>query len=131
MQAGDYMWEINYPFPYQSSEFSRVYSLFLEALSKDEAGVVFESRRQLRRILSGDAFEYMVWQEWKEGLARFIENRVRNRLGLEENHSGSEKPFCRVSLYEGGARFIAFLFQRKRELLVEIEDHFYEMLNSG
>ncbi|MCW3138423.1 MAG: hypothetical protein N2V76_08445 [Methanophagales archaeon] len=128
MQEGDHMWEINYPFPYESSEFSQVYSLFLEALSEEDADVILECRRRLRQILKEDEFEYMVWQEWKEGFARFIENRVRNRLGLKENHSGSEKPFHRVSFYEGGARFIAHLSKRRPELLTKIERLFYEML---
>ena len=131
MQEGNYMWEINYPFSYESREFVRAYSLFLEALSKDDIGTVLESRRQLKRVLTREEFEYMVWQEWKEGFARLIENLVRKRLGLEENHSGLEKPFRRVSFYEGGARFIALLSRQKPALLVELEALFYEMLNSG
>lgn len=125
----DYMWEINYPFPYDNSKFTKIYSLFLKALEENNYDGIFKYRSQLKQILSKDDFEYMVWQEWKEGFARFIENQIRGRLGLKENHYGIEKPFHRISFYEGGSRFIEFLSKQKPESLVEIEKLFYEMLN--
>jgi hypothetical protein len=51
----------------------------------------------------------MIWQEWKEGFARFIENQINGRLNLPENHGGKEKPFNRVVFYEGGAHYIKLL----------------------
>ncbi len=71
----------------------------------------------------------MVWQEWKEGVARFIENLISRRLGFRENHYGAEKPFSRVSFYEGGARFIGFLSRDNKNLLVDIEGLFNRMMN--
>ncbi|MCD6336351.1 MAG: hypothetical protein J7M27_13680 [Candidatus Latescibacteria bacterium] len=130
MAEKDYMWEINYPFPYDNPKFTEIYSLFLRALEKNKSDEVFKYRSQLKQILSKDNLEYMVWQEWKEGFARFIENQIRRRLGLKENHYGMEKPLHRVSFYEGGARFIAFLSTQEPKLLVDIEKLFYEMSNS-
>ena len=129
MRKKDYMWEINYPFPYDNSKFTRIYSLFTKSLEENNCDDIFKYRNQLKQILSKDDFEYMVWQEWKEGFARFIENQIRGRLGLKENHYGIEPPFHRISFYESGSRFIEFLSKQKPGLLVEIEKLFYEMLN--
>jgi hypothetical protein len=70
----------------------------------------------------------MVWQEWKEGFARFVENTIRRRLGMEENHYGVEEPFHRVTFYEGGSKFIGFLGKQEPGLLVDIENLFSKML---
>ena len=102
MAKKDYIWEINYSFPYNNSEFTKTYSLFLKALEGNNSDDVFKYRSQLKQILNKDDFEYMVWQEWEEGFARFIENQIRRRLGLNENHYGIEEPFSRVTFYEGG-----------------------------
>lgn len=124
MAKKDYMWEINYPFPYEKSEFAETYSLFLKSFEENKPDDIFKYRSKLKRILSKSDFEYMGWQEWKEGFARFIENQIRRRFGFKENHYGIEKPFHRVTFYEGGARFIEFLGKQKPELLVDIEKLF-------
>lgn len=125
---GDQMWEINYPFPYDAAHFVELYTVFLGAVEEDQADEVLERRRQLKRGLDADDFEYMVWQEWKEGFARLVENHIRRRLGLEENHGGREEPFERVLFYEGGARFIEFLEAREPHLTMDIEKLFDRML---
>ncbi|PLV56258.1 hypothetical protein [Thermotoga sp. SG1] len=122
------MWELTYPFPYEDGVFSNVYSRFLKTLEYGDLTDVHRYRAQLRNILEAKDFEYMVWQEWKEGFARYIENQIRKRQGLVENHIGIQKPFCRVTFYEGGARLIEFLSAKKPELLVNIEDLFNEMM---
>jgi len=129
MDKKNYMWELNYPFPYNNSKFTETYSLFLKALEGNNPDEIFKYRNQLKQILSKDDFEYMVWQEWKEGFARFIENQIRCRLSLKENHYGIEKPFHRISFYEGGSRLIEFLSKQKPELLVDIEKLFYKILS--
>ena len=122
---------IKLSFSIGNSRFTETYSLFLKALEENNPDEVFKYRIQLKQILSKDDFEYMVWQEWKEGFARFIENQIRGRLGLKENHYGIEKPFHRISFYVGGARFIVFLSKQEPKLLVEIEKLFNTMLNYG
>ncbi|MEW6049180.1 MAG: hypothetical protein AB1609_22375, partial [Bacillota bacterium] len=52
--------------------------------------------------------EYMIWQEWKEGYARLVENRLRRLWNLPENHAGGVPPFSRVSFYESGSLYIAY-----------------------
>ncbi|BCX03836.1 MAG: hypothetical protein KatS3mg053_1774 [Candidatus Roseilinea sp.] len=122
--VNDYMWEINHPFPYAVPEFVRPYQSFLHAHTLSEIESI---REQLRGVLKQDDYEYMVWQEWKEGFARFIENRIRRRLGLPENHGGGEQPFSRVVFYEGGARYIEKLSMQEPELTVQIEKLFDRM----
>jgi hypothetical protein len=122
------MWEINYPFPYAVARFVELYTAFLGAVEGDQVGEALECRRQLKQGLDVGDFEYMVWQEWKEGFARFVENGIRRRLDLEENHGGREEPFERVLFYEGGARFIEFLEAREPHLTADIEKLFGRML---
>lgn len=130
MEKKDFMWELNHPFPYQDNKFTEIYSLFLRALEECKTEDIIKYRGQLKQILSKHDFEYMVWQEWKEGFAHFVENQIRRRLELNENHYGKEKPFSRGSFYEGGAGFIEFLGNQEPELLIDIEKLFNKMLNS-
>jgi hypothetical protein len=129
MERKDYMWELNHPFPYQDSKFTEIYSLFIRALKENKTEGILKYRSQLKQILSKNDFEYMIWQEWKEGFARFIENKIRRKVELKENHYGKDNPFGRVSFYEGGAGFIEFLGHHEPELLMDIEGLFNKMLN--
>jgi len=124
----DYSWEINYSFPYADSQFSEIYASFLKALQENNHSTVIKYRQQLKQILSQDDFEYLAWQEWKEGLARYIENQIRCRLNFTENHYGLQKPFHRITFYEGGARYIEFLIKQDPELATDIEKLFYKIL---
>ena len=131
MVKKEYSWELNYPFAYNDNKFIERYSLFLNALKEIKLNEIFQIRNQLRQILGKDDFEYMVWQEWKEGFARFIENHIRIRLGLKENFYGIEKPYHRITFYQGGAWFIEFLGKYEPELLLNIERLFHKMLTFG
>ncbi len=90
---------------------------------------VARCRSFLRELLNALDYEYMVWQEWKEGFARLIENRLRNKLELAENRGGIDLPFNRVTFYEGGERYISLLFGQNKELEKDIETLFRHMLN--
>ncbi len=72
--AKNYSWEINHPFPYGDAGFVREYTNQLRALAEHDSGTAVQIRRDLKRRLPQIDYEYMVWVEWKEGLARFIEN---------------------------------------------------------
>jgi len=126
----DYMWEINYPFPYDDPQFVRLYEVLLRVTVDGERDDVLANRKQLKESLSESDFEYMAWQEWKEGLARCIENRVRDRLGLQENHGGQEVPFSRVSFYEGGARLIAAWAKYEPDSFRDAKGLFYRLLHT-
>jgi hypothetical protein len=123
----DVMWEINYPFPYADPPFVDTQVTLLAALEAGDGDGVAAARRRLCEILCPGDLEYIAWQEWKEGLARYVENRIRYRLGLEGNHGGSVTPFDRVTFYEGGSRWITFLAEREPSLLRDIQKLFYKM----
>ena len=123
-EANDHMWEINHPFPYAAPEFALLYQSFLNMQTLPEIESI---RQHLRSALERRDYEYMVWQEWKEGFARFIENQIRRRLGLEENHGGKKQPFGRVVLYEGGAHYIEAVSGQETSLTVQIEELFDRM----
>ncbi len=127
-QRKDDQWEINYPFPYTDSDFTHLYNLFLKVMQIENTGDIVQIRKQLAALLKRPDYEYMVWQEWKEGFARAIENRIRKALDLPENHYGAQAPFNRVVFYEGGSRFIEFLEKQNPDLLVHPEALFNKML---
>ncbi len=116
----DDQWELNYPFPYSDPGFTSCYRLFLETLRKGQASEIREARLQLASRLNETDFEYMVWQEWKEGFARYVENLIRSRLELPENHYGAEEPYNRIVFYEGGARYIEFLVKQDPEARIQM-----------
>ena len=82
------------------------YAGFLEAVARQDTGAAFQNRRSLKQHLSEIDHEYLVWVEWKEGFARFIENEIRSRYGIEANEGGKDAPYNRVTFYFGGERFI-------------------------
>jgi len=129
MEKKDFMWELQHPFPYTDPAFEKTYRRLLQALDSGDEPAVLECRRGLRRVLPEEDYDYMVWQEWKEGLARFLENRIRVRLGLAENNNGLEGSFSRVSFYAAGDSMIRFLADRDANLPTDIEKMFEEIFS--
>ncbi|MBN2090800.1 hypothetical protein JW964_14400 [candidate division KSB1 bacterium] len=108
MRRQDYMWELNHPFPYTDSIFTKWYEKLLQINPADENEII-SIRNTLKGHLKKEDYEYLCWQEWKEGLARLIENKIQAELQLPINQYGTKKPFHRVTLYAGGAKLIQFL----------------------
>jgi hypothetical protein len=127
-ETGDHMWEVNYPFPYEDDDFSEIYAIFLEGAAEGDMDTVLRCRTFLKETLNTPDYEYMVWQEWKKGFARLIENRIRKKLELEENRGRIEPPYNRVTFYEGGAQYISLLFKDDKDLEKDIEALFHKML---
>jgi len=127
-EKGDFMWEIQHPFPYTAQDFIQPYTQFLVGLEADDEGAVNHSRRDLRAYLGVHDYEYMVWQEWKEGFARWVENQIKQRLGLPENKGGLEKPYSRVLFYIGGESYIAYLAKADPGLTEDLPGLFHRML---
>ncbi len=127
LEKGDMMWEINYPFPYEDKWFVETYSAFIRAAQqKDEVAVAY-IRGELATMLNDDDYQYMIWQEWKEGFALLIENRMRDQLGLPLNAVGQQQPYSRTVFYAGGSAFIEYLADQQPELLTDLEALFFNM----
>jgi hypothetical protein len=106
MEKMDYMWEINYSFPYTNKDFVKTYSDFIDALEKKDTAGIKAARIMLKIILSENEYEYMTWQEWKEGYARYVENKLQKYFNLDINEYGKSVPFNRISFYAGGSKYI-------------------------
>jgi len=130
MAAGNPMWEIEYPFPYNNPDFVETYAALLQAADANSGEGVLNAHRRLVKLLQPLDFEYLIWQEWKEGVARLIENRLQWQFNLLENHFGRQQPYHRITFYEGGAGVIAALTQDKRELYHNLENLFWSIQNA-
>jgi hypothetical protein len=124
LEKKDFSWELQHPFPYTDPVIKRTYERLLQAFDSGDEAAVLECRRDLRRLLPEVDYDYMVWQEWKEGLARYIENRIRDRLGLAKNLGGSQDELNRISFYAGGEKLIQFLAGRDVKIPLDIERTF-------
>jgi len=126
-EKGDYMWEIRHPFPYSAANFIEPYDRFLEAIENNIQNQVISQRRELKRYLGLHDYEYMVWQEWKEGFARWVENHVKRQLGMKENKGGFRQPYNRVLFYAGGETYIDYLKKRNPNLVKDLRSLFQSL----
>jgi hypothetical protein len=127
LAAYDFMWEINHTFPYNDSAFIQAYAQFLVLTPGSDPAAIRDTRQELKNLLAPDDYEYMTWQEWKEGFARWIENLIQRRLSLPENHGGSQLPFSRVTFYAGGACYIDHLYRWFPGIKTDFENLFLRM----
>jgi hypothetical protein len=125
----DYSWELMHPFPYNDSIFVNYYDNFKHALQLNQIDIAKQYRLQIKNFLSQVDYEYLLWEEWKEGLARFVENKIRVQLGLMENDSGKEKPYDRVVFYYIGSLLITKISEMDRNLSGDIGKLFKAMEN--
>ncbi len=121
MERKDYMWELQYAFPYTSEAFAGPYGAMLTTLANKEAAALPAIRGRLRQSLSPDEWDYMTWQEWKEGTARYLENQACLRLGEPANTGGVKPPFSRVTFYAGGEALIHALSAREPGIEKDLE----------
>ena len=121
MQDKDYMWELNYLFPYTSFAFEDVYSRFIEALDNKDSVSIKDLRAILKLTFAKIEYEYMTWQEWKEGYARYIENKLRMHFNVKINDYGQGKPFNRIVFYAGGSKYIDYLVSKNPSLEYDME----------
>jgi hypothetical protein len=129
MQSEQYAWEIEHLFPYTNREFEQLYTEQLrQSLEPKRASDI---RAALRRILEPMDFEYMQWQEWKEGSARYFENIIRRELDLPLASSRSTPPFDRVSFYAGGEALISLLIEKQPDFRLDLERLFGAMNSLG
>jgi hypothetical protein len=119
----DFMWELNHPFPYTSENFIN------KTRELDNGYDIGKYHREMKLELSEKDFEYMIWQEWKEGYARYIENLIRERFGLQKNSTLLTPPFERHIFYEIGSRHIEALIRNDSGLKGDIKALFQKMVN--
>jgi hypothetical protein len=127
VNTDDYFWELHYPFPYDDPNFVDYVGNLFKHLNKNEKDEICKLRKDLKIYLTKEQVEYMVWQEWKEGFARYIENIIKRELGIIENHFGINQPFTRSLFYETGARLSEFIVNRSIDSLQDIEQLYYIM----
>jgi hypothetical protein len=125
----DYMWEINYSFPYHDGWFKSTYEALLTAAAHNDLPEVKRLRKELAELLNDEDYQYMVWQEWKEGFALYIENKLRGHLGIEQNQVGKDIPGSRLVFYAGGAALIEVLVQQNPALSEDLEGLFHSIYN--
>jgi hypothetical protein len=123
----DFMWEINHPFPYNDPAFMHLFSGYLHALNQQDYEIVLSIKKKISGILSTQDMEYMLWQEWKEGFARYLENKIKNLLGIKENHFGSEQPYTRVSFYESGSLLVSLIGLTKPDVINDLRELYFEI----
>jgi hypothetical protein len=116
MQNKDYSWEIAHPFPYDDSVFNTFYDSYKQALEENNIVKAKQFRARLKEHLGKIDFEYMLWEEWKEGLARYVENKIHDRLLIPRNNYGKDKPYNRVSFYYSGELLITRLAEADPDL---------------
>ena len=127
-EQGDCMWEIQHPFPYAAQDFVKPYQEYLQVLDEGKASNIIASRKALRTYLGVHDYEYMVWQEWKEGFARWVENRVREHLEIPSNKRGMVLPYSRILFYAGGEAYIIFLASQEPSITTDLPGLFLRML---
>lgn len=126
-EKGNVMWEIEHPFPYTARDFIQPYQGFLHAVHQNDKERILNNRKQLETYLGRHDYEYMVWQEWKEGFARWVENLVKRELGFPENKGGLQPPYSRISFYAGGEAYINYLSEKDPTLVKNIRNLFQRL----
>ena len=108
------MWMLNYPFPYDSSEVKKQFSVLCQSLweallsteTKEFANRVsayLEARRKLKEVLSNEDFKYFSFQVWQEGIARYTEYQIAKLAAEKYEPSNEFKSLPDFTLFKGVA----------------------------
>ncbi len=84
------MWMLQYPFPYDSTEVNRAFSVLCERLAdavesigkpgfRSALGAYRDAREAYRLILEEKDYAYFSFQIWQEGIARYTEYELMRR----------------------------------------------------
>ena len=121
---GNYSWELNYPFPYNSEYYV---NRTVELSNSFTYENMVQYHEDMKAGLQELEFEYMIWQEWKEGFARYVENLIRTKYGLEMVTTILSPPFDRRHFYEIGSRSIHLLINNNEGLSENITELYNRM----
>jgi len=127
-KKNDFMWELNHPFPYEDKVFIDETSQLEAVNSKLQYEDMMEYHKIMKSYLGYIDFEYMIWQEFKEGFARYIENLIREKLEVNINSNKLKEPFSRVSFYELGSRYISAILKDKACIKGNIKEIYFKMI---
>lgn len=128
-EINNYMWELTHPFPYEDPDFINE-TIELDSLfDNEDISGVFNYYSNMKNYLSKIDYEYMIWQQWKEGFARYIENLLRNRVDLRPNISKLKPIFTRVSFYDMGSKYINLLIKDNPAFKSDIKGLYNKMFN--
>ena len=122
-------WELNHPFPYEEEFFKSAFLEIVNAAKQDESSKLRKRFKELRLRLEKYDYEYMIWQMWKEGFARFIENRIREKYKLKRNNFGELTQYNRISFYYLGDEIISCLHRLDKSVIIDIERLFTILYN--
>ncbi len=103
------MWELEYAFPYDNELAGKTYIQMIEAAENKDRDEVIRLREMIRKNVTEQDWEYLCWQEFKEGTARFLQNELSKRLDAKPALSNRSLPINRVSFYEGGEMIIRLI----------------------
>lgn len=123
-----YFWELHYPFPYHDACFVKYAGKSFQAMTANDREGLRNLRKGIKAYLGKEQAEYMVWQEWKEGYARYIENAIKRELQVKENRYGVNPPYGRPIFYELGSQLTSFL-QRNRACDPQDIEQLYHIMN--
>jgi hypothetical protein len=127
MGKNNYSWEINFPFPFNNEYFVNKTIELSDFFENNDYENVLNYYNDMKIYLQETEFEYMVWQGWKEGFARYIENLVRKELGMSLNTNMLRPPFNRVHFYAIGDKYIEMLIKDDEELKNDIVRLYHKM----
>lgn len=113
-------WELEHPFPYGSKLFKKAFENIIKSIKIKDNDKLKREFEKLKTKIEKQDYEYMIWQIWKEGFARFIENEIRSKYDLQENENGMEAPYNRISLYYLGDKLISFLTETNGKIIKDI-----------
>lgn len=78
----------------------------------------------MKEYLKGVDYEYMIWQQYKEGFARYVENLVRKDFLVKANSSEVTLPLSRESFYTLGSDYINLLLSNNDNLQNNLKELF-------
>jgi len=125
--ANNYNWEVDFPFPFKNQYFIDKTTELSACFAKGNYDYTEVYRNCMRAYLHKAEYEYLIWQEWKEGYARYVENLIRKELRLQLNSNILIPPFGKVHLFEIGSKYIEILVEKEKGFNDDIVKLFHKM----
>lgn len=110
------VWAVRYPFGYDNDGLVYAYRRMFAALEAGDLATGLSWHADAASSLAPLDREFMIWHEWKEGSARWLENKVRRRLGVRRNERGRSGAFGPEAFHTGGAELIQLLVRNEPPL---------------